>query len=125
MNIEEHKDSPGYFVSADGRVFKELTGSRYGDGVRLVSVKGKLQSLGRFIARHYLPDPDFPAPVAMYRDGDKSNCHPANLVWVRKPSVGDGGKDGGGGGFEKYWKEVREAIASDPTIQIYNPKAIE
>lgn len=79
-----------YEIDSDGTIYntetqKELTGSIYNTGYRMVRLtvngKGKGYAVHRLVAQTFLENPEN-LPIVNHKDGDKTNNKIENLEWV-------------------------------------------
>lgn len=75
--------SPGFLISSDGRVFRELRYAGRGNTVvkyQCVTIKGVRTDVHRLVAQAFIPNPEN-KPCVCHRDDDPKNNRARNLFW--------------------------------------------
>lgn len=85
VKLTEHPRFPGYFLTENGRVFREMPCTTSTDGYALVKIDGSKAGT-RTMRRHTLLAETFIGPrqegdVVRHLDGDRGNDDLSNLEW--------------------------------------------
>lgn len=86
MELTEHPDRPGIFLTPDGRVFRELPVSIEGFGYKSAHVpeaNGRLRTVRvhTLIAETFVGPRPFTGAEVRHLDGNQLNNDPSNLAW--------------------------------------------
>jgi len=84
MEIFNIPDVDGYYISKDGRIFKEIHGREVSGGYISAHLRsGKDYKVHRLVAKTFIPNPDN-LPQVNHKDGNKKNNHVDNLEWISR-----------------------------------------